>query len=456
MIQHQLKHESTMPEFSMDLHRLIAWGCSEKFSLPKGSETRVHEAYRRLLRNVDDGGMVYGLHTGFGSDVNASACSDWQEHQFALLRYLQVGVGKMLPPSVIRRALRLQAYKSSLGYSGLHPETFERLVELCSGETLPEVPCYGSLGASGDLVTMAHAVAPLFSHKSDVQGPRDVLTLVNTNAMMASFGIELLNSANDFLYESIRLVAKGSYALGYGTRHFTAHGMNLPHQCSHVSYVAERMVDLIVEFEQSETQAPLPGAGPEQARYSLRCSPNVLGGAMWSLKQAGERLQLEALRIADNPVVTEAEIWHGGHFYALPIAQAADLIADGIFRICEMLDRQVLLFMSVDLNNGLPRNLEVAGESHLKGIHQLMSSLLQQLKATQIPSRMLSFSCEGNNQDIVPCGMAALNNLSQQMEIAGEMLKAASFVFERGFLLRRSLPIPSSLHLQSWSSYGAE
>lgn len=441
---------------SPDLQDIVDWGMRSTFSLPAGSEQRVAQAYEHLLNHINGGnGKIYGLHTGFGSDVNANATTDWKEHQFALLKYLQVGVGKTMSQSVVRRALRLQAYKSSLGFSGIHPETFQRLLSLSDSESMPEVPCHGSLGASGDLVTMAHAVQALFQAKEDVQGPRDVLTLVNTNSMMASFGIELFSEANEFLYEAIRLTAMGSYVAGYGTRHFTANGIDLPHQCSNVSYVSKKMVDFISEFENSEGSDALAGAGPEQARYSLRCSPNVLGGALWSFKQAGERIQLEALRIADNPIVLEEEIWHGGHFYALPIAQAADLMSDGIFRICEMLERQVLVLMSPDLNNGLPRNLEITGESHLKGIHQLFSSLLQQLKTHQMPSRMLSFSCEGNNQDIVPCGMAALNSLSQQMDLAREMIRAASFVIERGFYLRRAETAPSRLHVKNWSSYGA-
>ncbi len=444
----------TQTHSSPDLNDLIDWGTEAAFTLPQESEDRVRQSYERLVAHVNSGeGKIYGIHTGFGSDVTAKAVTDWKEHQFALHRYLQVGVGKPLPISVVRRALRLQAFKSSLGFSGIHPETFNQLLVLSQAENLPQVPSYGSLGASGDLVTMAHAVAPLFQNKDDVRGPRDVLTLVNTNAVMASYGVELFSSANKFLLEAIRLVAMSSYAAGYGARHFTESGIDLPHQCPQVSYVSKKLVEFIAEFERTEIEKPIPGAGQEQARYSLRCSPNVLGGALWSFKHAGERIQLEALRVADNPIVLENEIWHGGHFYALGIAQSADLMADGIFRICEMLDRQVLIFMSPDLNNGLPRNLEVSGQSHLKGIHQLMSSLLQQLKTQQMPSRMLSFSCEGNNQDIVPCGMAALNSLSQQLDLASEMLRAASFVFERGFHLRRNEKMPQSLHLCSWSSY---
>ena len=53
-----------------------------------------------------------------------------------------------------------------------------------------EVYEYGSLGASGDLIPMAHAVAPIFENNNNI-GPRDVLSLVNTNAMMASYAIEL-------------------------------------------------------------------------------------------------------------------------------------------------------------------------------------------------------------------------------------------------------------------------
>ncbi len=430
------------------------WGTQERWVPPALGTRRVSDAFERLQFHLgSDTAPVYGIHTGFGADVSARASADWRLHQHDLLTYLTVGVGDALPQTVVRRALRLQAHKTQLGYSGVHPETFRRLVALSNQPVLPRVPCFGSLGASGDLIPMAHAVAPLFPDQSQVNGPRDVLSLVNTNSMMASFGIELLELIRQVVDRAIDQIARASIALGYQEKHFAPQGINLPGQCDFVMEAGARLTGSIRRLRQEATLARLEAPREEQARYSIRCAPFVIGGALWSLAQAQERLETEARRIADNPVILDHEIWHGGHFYALPIAQAADLMADALYRTCELLDREVLLLMSPETNNDLPRNLEVPGFSHVKGMHQLISSLLQSLRTHQLPSRLLSFSCEGNNQDVVPCGMAALVSLQDQLRVGTKLVGAAEFVMKRALAIYSEEPLTDEHKLSRWTEH---
>lgn len=421
-------------------------------------EARVQRAFERLeALRAQPGVTVYGLHTGFGSDVTSQASADEVGHQLELLDYLCVGTGPKLPAAVVRRALRLQAYKAARGLSGTHPETVRRLLALAASDELPAVPAWGSLGASGDLVPMAHAVAPVFERgngRREVPGPRDVLGLVNTNAMMASFGIELAERVNDQLWRMHEVTAAAALGLGFDDEPYRPEGLDVPGQDWHVVEAGRAIARVMKERALDSGARPVPPAQrPLQARYSIRCAPQVLGGSRWALAAAKERLLTEALRVADNPLVLDGPapaIWHGGHFYALGVAHAADLLADVVFRLVELADRQVLLLMDPATNQGLPRNLEAKDRSHVKGLHQLLSSLGQRLRGLAMPSRVMSFSCEGNNQDVVPCGMNALSTVREACEVADEALAVAELVTERALVLRAGREVPEHLTPAAW------
>ncbi|MDX2008582.1 MAG: aromatic amino acid ammonia-lyase [Myxococcaceae bacterium] len=424
----------------------------------QADEARVNEAWQRLERlRAQPGVTVYGLHTGFGNDVTALAATDAVGHQLELLDYLCVGTGPKLPTAVVRRALRLQAFKAARGLSGTHPETVKRLLALASADELPSVPAWGSLGASGDLVPMAHAVAPVFERtegRREVPGPRDVLSLVNTNAMMASFGIELAERVSELLQRAHEVTAAAALGLGFDDEPFRPDGLEVPGQDWHVVEAGRAIVLAMKERALDSGARPvLATQRPLQARYSVRCAPQVLGGSRWALAAAKERLLTEALRVADNPLVLEGPapaIWHGGHFYALGVAHAADLMADVVFRVVELVDRQVLLLMDPATNQGLPRNLEAKERSHVKGLHQLLSALGQRLRGLAMPSRVMSFSCEGNNQDVVPCGMNALSSVQQACAVADEGLAVAELVTDRALLLRAGRDVPEHLTPAAW------
>ena len=128
---------------------------------------------------------------------------------------------------------------------------------------------------------------------------------------------------------------------------------------------------------------------------------------------------------------------------------------DACMRISEVADRVVLNLMDEATNKKLPNNLELMDGDHVKGIHQLISSLYQRAKGLNLPSVMMSFSCEGNNQDVVPCSMNALNQLSDLIEITKKIIQAGMFIAERSALMRIGEHIPMRLRLDSWREQNA-
>ena len=330
----------------------------------------------------------------------------------------------------------------------------EQLTKLTNEKVLPPVPRFGSLGASGDLIPMAHAISPIFTNQPP-RGPRDVIGLVNTNSMMVSFAAELLESVQAFWEDSNCITALIMTAINAPMDPISTDVLELRPEDDGYRKSAERiraeLISLNLQNASSQTSATL------QARYSIRCAPMILGNALDLLDFAEKKILSDANSVADNPVFLPKDdyfqVAHAGLFYASATATAADLINDALGKICELLDRQVLILMDPSLSEGLPENLAVAGASHCKGLHQLISALLQQIRSLSMPSRMLSFSCEGNNQDVVPCAMAALNQLKSACDLASNIINASFFVALRACAVRVKADLPQELHLARWPDF---
>ena len=100
---------------------------------------------------------VYGINTGFGplSGTRVST-ADLEQHQLNLLHHLSVGQGKLFSAEETRAIMVARANALTRGYSGIRPEVVDLLVAALNRDILPEIPSEGSVGASGDLVPLAH------------------------------------------------------------------------------------------------------------------------------------------------------------------------------------------------------------------------------------------------------------------------------------------------------------
>jgi histidine ammonia-lyase len=110
---------------------------------------------------------IYGINTGFGplSGFRVSD-ADLAQHQVNLLHHLTVGQGALFSEAETRAIMLTRANALSRGYSGIREELIELLLAALNRGVLPEVPSEGSVGASGDLVPLAHMAGLLvgFGH----------------------------------------------------------------------------------------------------------------------------------------------------------------------------------------------------------------------------------------------------------------------------------------------------
>ncbi len=424
---------------------------------------RVQESYDRLEKHIHNS-PVYGLNTHFGHNVLETAQSQhWESHQNGLMEFLSVGKGKPLESEVVRRGIRLQCQKLGLGLSGIHPKSFDALVSFSNEEKLPTVPCLGSLGASGDLISMSHALQPLFK-RGLPYGPRDGLALVNTNSMMCSLAVHLTNFTERFLQEAIEITARNAVALAIDSQAFEpsllVSGTHEDRNLLEISQVLRQSEKRIREnFPLSSTEEE---ASALQERYSIRCAPQILTAAKENLDDARKRVLSEAENIADNPVVTDSGFHHGGRFFTARLAVAVDLLSDTCLRIADLLDRQIHLIVTPELSHGLPPNLKRGtrgvhqshiGVDHVKGVHQLVSACLQQLRGTNLPSSLMSAPAESYNQDVLPATMSKLNIFAESKLLLQVVSDAAHFVATRACAMRSKGEFSVSSSLEAWKNH---
>ena len=113
------------------------------------------------------------------------------------------GTGDRVPNDIVKIMLLLKIQSLSYGFSGCQLATVNRLIDFFNNDIYPVVYMQGSLGASGDLVPLAHLSLPLVG-----------LGEVEHKGMVMS-GAEVLQK---FDWQPIKLASKEGLALLNGTQ----------------------------------------------------------------------------------------------------------------------------------------------------------------------------------------------------------------------------------------------
>lgn len=101
--------------------------------------------------------LIYGINTGFGPMAQYRINdTDRTQLQYNLIRSHSSGMGQLLSPQHSRAMLLARMHTLLLGYSGIHPDTVKLMGDLINNDAYPCVYAHGGVGASGDLVQLAH------------------------------------------------------------------------------------------------------------------------------------------------------------------------------------------------------------------------------------------------------------------------------------------------------------
>ncbi|MCA9295832.1 MAG: aromatic amino acid lyase, partial [Phycisphaerales bacterium] len=194
-----------------------------RIALADSVHPRINAARRAVEDVVRGTDAVYGINTGFGSLSRVRIPpADVRDLQRNLIRSHAAGVGEPLPRDVVRAMMLLLAASLSRGHSGVRLEVIERLLDMLNHDMTPVVPSRGSVGASGDLAPLAHAILALIG-EGDVwydgrrQSAAEAWQTIGTSPVEldAKEGLALINGTH-------LMAAQASLALADARRVFDA------------------------------------------------------------------------------------------------------------------------------------------------------------------------------------------------------------------------------------------
>ena len=262
---------------------------------------------------------IYGVTTGFGSLCHISIDADQlSQLQKNLVMSHACGTGERMPNEIVKIMMLLKIQSISYGYSGSKLDTVQRLVDFFNNDVYPIIYRQGSLGASGDLVPLAHLSLPLlglgeveyqgkvitgaelcqkFNWKPIELGSKEGLALLNGTQNMAAFGIWALIRAGKMLDWADRIAAMSLDAYQGLVEPFTpaVHRVR-PHRGQ--MDTAERMRTLLEGSEIGQLAKPYV-----QDPYSFRCIPQVHGACKDTYQYVKSVLEVEINAATDNPTV---------------------------------------------------------------------------------------------------------------------------------------------------------
>jgi histidine ammonia-lyase len=331
---------------------------------------------------------------------------------------------------------------------------------------LPVVPSQGSLGASGDLIPLAHLALGLIGEGEVLAEGR----LANAAELMRGNGMAPLT-----------LQAKEGLALINGTQAMTSVGALALIESAEVLRAAHVACALSVDaargsikpFDprvhairphpgQKDSAAALWGLLSEsgivashadcarvQDPYSLRCAPQVLGASIDAFRRSRETLVTEVNSVSDNPLCfpDTGEVVSAGNFHGEPVAQALDYLAIGMAEVGSIAERRTFLLLD-SAKSSLPAFLVPAAglQSGLMIVQYLQAALVSENRMLAQPASTDSIPTSAGQEDHVSMGMhAAVKALTLVRNVrrivAAELLCAAQGIH----LLR---PLRSSERLE--------
>jgi histidine ammonia-lyase len=404
----------------------------------------------------------YGISTGFGALATTFIPADRRAQlQASLVRSHAAGSGPEVEREVVRALMLLRLSTLMTGRTGARRRTVETYAAVLNAGITPVVREYGSLGCSGDLAPLAHcALAAMGEGEVRVGG-----ALIGAAEALAAEGIEPLVLAEK---EGLALIngtdgMLGMLALAIHDLHGLlatadiAAAMSVEALLGTDAVFADDLQQLRPQAGQAvsaaNVRAVLRGSpivashkGPECTRvqdaYSLRCAPQVHGGARDTLAHAELVAGRELASAVDNPVLTlDGRVESNGNFHGAPVAYVLDFLAIVAADVASMSERRTDRFLDPARNQGLPPFLahEVGVDSGLMIAQYTSAGIVSELKRLAAPASVDSIPSSAMQEDHVSMGWAAARKLRRAVDGLGRVLAIEVMTAARGADLRAPL-----------------
>ncbi len=410
-----------------------------------------------FLKNFSDDKLIYGINTGFGPMAQYRIDdADRKQLQYNLIRSHSSGMGALLTAQQCRATMLARLHTLLLGFSGIHLNLVNLMTALINGEAYPAIYTHGGVGASGDLVQLAHLALGLigegnFWFKGEVVPAakvyetlklqpleihiREGLGLLNGTSAMTGIGAinvlharklmtgqilfslmvnEIMEAYDDHFSEELNAVKlhPGQQMVAQAMRAISRKSQLLRKRHEHL--YDKKVTEEVIEDKVQEY-------------YSLRCVPQILGPIYDTIENTARVITDELNSVNDNPIIDRKHqnIFHGGNFHGDYVSLEMDKLKIAVTKLSMLAERQLNFLLNPHLNNKLPAfvNFGRLGLNFgIQGIQYPAVSNVAENQTLSNPMYIHSIPNNNDNQDIVSMGCNAAQMCARVIENSFEVL----------------------------------
>ena len=384
--------------------------------------------------------VIYGINTGFGPMAQWRVEDQYLEDlQYNIIRSHSTGAGPALDDIYVKASMVARLGSFLQCRSGIHPEAVLLLQEFINKNIIPFIPEHGSVGASGDLVQLAHIALCLIGEGKvhyngewlptkevmDKEGlsplsihVREGLSATNgTSVMTGISAVNQFHAENLLRWAILAGVWMNEIAESYDDS--ISEPLNSCRRHYGQQYIAKEMRKMAATSKcLKKREHALYDNGHKdvkvfhdkvQAYYSLRCLPQILGPIYETLENARRVIEEEFNAASDNPIIDpeNENVFHGGNFHGDYISLEEDKVKIALVRLTMTAERQLNYLFHDRINGILPPflNMVTLGLNYgMQACQFTATSTTAESQTLAMPNYVHSIPNNNDNQDIVSMG----------------------------------------------------
>jgi histidine ammonia-lyase len=452
----------------LSIEDIVAIGIGDKqVAIDPAALARCRESREFLRQEIDAKRIIYGVNTSFGPMCNKIISdSDIEALQINLIKSHAAGLGDPIKPYIALAVLAVRLNTLVKGFSGVRTELVEFIASMINRGIAPFIPECGSVGASGDLVHLAHAALAVIGegnvfYKKELRGTAEVFAETGLTAPRLSYkeGIAIMNGTSAMtalaafaLFGAKKLLRLACVNAAFAIEIFggidDAFDEDLHEVKPHPGqkkiadiirrlYKGSKNITLRKDMHDIIRRQQAEGLSAKehvyetsinvQDVYSIRCAPQILAPVMEAIDAATATIEIEANSSNDNPIIIpgKKKIIHGGNFHGASVGFTMDMLCMAVAQLCTLSERRLNKLLDKNLNEGLPEHL-ISGTVGLTmgfmGAQYLATSTTAENRQLANPVSTLSISCNASNQDVVSMGTVAARKAFKSVSNAKHVL----------------------------------
>ena len=393
-------------------------------------ELKLVKESHQFLKEFSSKNLVYGVNTGFGPMVKYKISNENQiQLQYNLIRSHSSGMGNKFNRQEVKAIMILRLHTFLQGKSGVSIPLIETLLSFINHGVYPNIYEHGGVGASGDLVQLAHLSLGIIGEgkgvniSGDEKDISDILVELDLKPhnLLLRDGLAMINGTSCMTALSAINIINSRLLLNWGIK---ISAMMLEIFSSYDDYISIELNNVKKHYGQNEVASRIRSILKDsklikhryvdnntnfQEFYSVRCTPQILGPILDTIDFAEKVVENEINSVDDNPIIDakQKKIVHGGNFHGDYISLEMDKLKIAITKLTILVERQLNLLLNSDSNKILPPSLndnEPGLNYGMQGVQFTATSTTAENQMLSNPMSIHSITCNNDNQDVVSMG----------------------------------------------------